>query len=533
MKRAMAMLLTAAMAVTLFTGCGGKEADKDQKTEAGGTEETKQEASGKEENDGQQAADDGQEETNDGDTYDIAIEMLYFGMEDPDMQEVIDAINEITVPAINATVSFVPTSFTEAATKPGLWHSSGDKVDVLITGMMTDPQQLAAQGLLYPMDDLLAESETLTGLAGDLLKACRYEGVTYAYPLDLYPGNGQAYFYDEELAEQYNITLPESIETEAELEEVLEQVKASGMSQYAMTYGDGEIVAHSYGYEMENFGDNYCSRGVILDEDGGTQVVNWYATDTFKKMCELHRDWYEKGYLIPDSLTNGYTYLDNLSQGTVFGFISSDGASVGEAYYETQTGRKLGKVEISDVLIRTSDVAVNTWGIASSCENPKKVIEFMELLYTDAELANLFNYGIEGKHYVVEEGSRLMSYPEGVDMMSAGYGTCVTAGSFGDRTILNAWGDKWTEETLEAVTKYGVPDGELSKYLGLNYNLNNVTTENAAVMAVILKYRASLACGVVDVEETLPKFISELEAAGMNKILEDTQKQVDEYLEQQ
>ena len=103
--------------------------------------------------------------------YDIAIEMLYFGMEDQDMQEVLDAINAITVPAINATVSFVPTSFSEMATKPGLWHSSGDKVDVLMTGMMTDPQQLAEQGLLYPLDDLLASSDKLTELAGDLLQA--------------------------------------------------------------------------------------------------------------------------------------------------------------------------------------------------------------------------------------------------------------------------------------------------------------------------------------------------------------------------
>lgn len=167
MKRAIAMFLTAAIAAALLTGCGGEGTTKDQKTEeTKGTEEIKQEASGEEEKSEQAEADSGQSTASDSDPYDIAIEMLYFGMEDPDMQEVLDAINEITVPAINATVSFVPTSFTEAATKPGLWHSSGDKVDVLITGMMTDPQQLAAQGLLYPMDDLLAESETLTSLAG-------------------------------------------------------------------------------------------------------------------------------------------------------------------------------------------------------------------------------------------------------------------------------------------------------------------------------------------------------------------------------
>ena len=152
------------------------------------------------------------------------------------------------------------------------------------------------------------------------------------------------------------------------------------MSQYPMTYGDGVLTYQSYGYDIENFGDNYCSRGVTIGDS--TEVVNWFASEEYEEMCRLHRKWYEAGYVIPDSLSSGYTYFDCMSQGTVFGFISSDGASVGKQYYETQTGKRLGMVTLSEPVIRSSDVAVNTWGISSSCENPEKVMEFMELLYT-------------------------------------------------------------------------------------------------------------------------------------------------------
>lgn len=522
-----ALFLTAAMALGSLMGCSGGNT-------AATTAPDNSQTAGENAGAATEAVSEDSDAASSEEPYEIVIEMLYFGMEDADMQEVIDAINEITLPAINATVSFMPTSFAEMATKPGLWHSSGDKVDVLMTGMMTDPQQLAEQGLLYPLDDLLASSDKLTQLAGDLLQACRYQGVTYAYPLDLYSGNGSAFFYDTALAEEYQITLPESVTTEAELEEVFKAVKDSGMSQYAMTYGDGVLVYHTFGYNMENFGDNYCSRGVILGDGESTEVVNWYASEEYEEMCRLHREWYEAGYLVPDSLSNGYTYYDCMSQGTIFGFISSDGASVGKEYYEKQTGKKLGKVTISEPIMRSSDVVVNTWGISSSCENPEKVMEFMEMVYTDSELSNLLNYGIEGKHYVkTSDSSRLIDYPEGVDPSNMTYGTSVTAGSLGDRTLLYAWSDSWTEESLAGVTQYGVAEAKPSPYLGLNYNMANVVTDNAAVMTVLQKYAPSLGCGVVDVDETLPKFLEELESAGMANILADTQAQVDEYLSSQ
>ena len=187
---------------------------------------------------------------------------------------------------------------------------------------------------------------------------------------------------------------------------------------------------------------------------------------------------------------------------------------------------------MSEPIVRTSDVVVNTWGISSSCENPEKVLQFMELLYTNEALANLFNYGIEGEHYIKEGNSRLINYPEGVNPMSAAYGTSVTTGSFGDRSILYAWADTWTEETLADVGRFGAKEGEVSTWLGFNYDMSNTVTENAAVMAVIQKYAPSLACGVVDVEETLPKFLEELENAGMSKIVEDTQEQIDAWLAQ-
>lgn len=516
MKRIIGLLLALVMVMALLAGCGEKQAAENQGNAATETKAVEKEAAG----DDAQASEE---------VVHLVLQIMYFAMEDPDLQKVVDAINEITVPEIGVEISVMTCNFAEMATKPALWQAAGEQVDIIYTGAMTTPQQQAAQGLLYPLDELLADSEILTGISGRLLDALKYDGKIYSIPLDLYPGTAGSYFYDLDLAEQYNIEVPESVSSEAELEAIFKQVKESGMSQYAMTYGDGVLVYSTYGYDVENLGDNYSSYGVILDAENSSTVVNWFETEEYAQFCQLHYDWMQAGYVLPDSLSNGYTYIDSMAQGTIFGFVSSQGASVGKAMYQMQTGKRLGEVKLSEVMIKTSDVATNCWGIAATCEHPEKVIDFWELLYTNPDVANLLNYGIEGEHYVTIEGSSLIAYPEGKDAMTAGYGSLSMAGSIGDRMNMHALNTSWTEEELATVPNYGIEKATISPYYGFNYSLENVATENAAVMATIQKYAMSLNCGVANPAETLPEFIQALKDAGMDKIIADTQAQVDAF----
>ena len=55
-------------------------------------------------------------------------------------------------------------------------------------------------------------------------------------------------------------------------------------------------------------------------------------------------------------------------------------------------------------------------------------------------------------------------------------------------------------------------------------------TEVAAVTNVCNEYRCALEFGVLDPEEAIPQFLEKLEAAGIQKIIDEKQKQLDEYL---
>ena len=62
------------------------------------------------------------------------------------------------------------------------------------------------------------------------------------------------------------------------------------------------------------------------------------------------------------------------------------------------------------------------------------------------------------------------------------------------------------------------------------YDSNNVKTEVAAVSNVLNEYRAGLEFGVMDPETTLPEFLGALDAAGINTIIEEKQRQLDEWV---
>jgi putative aldouronate transport system substrate-binding protein len=57
-----------------------------------------------------------------------------------------------------------------------------------------------------------------------------------------------------------------------------------------------------------------------------------------------------------------------------------------------------------------------------------------------------------------------------------------------------------------------------------------VETEQSTVKNVIAKYLTQLEYGTVDVDTVLPEFLKDLENAGMNKIIEENQRQLNEWL---
>ena len=84
--------------------------------------------------------------------------------------------------------------------------------------------------------------------------------------------------------------------------------------------------------------------------------------------------------------------------------------------------------------------------------------------------------------------------------------------------------------SVENIPNFMYPNAPASKFVGYTFDSSSVSTEVSAVSAVIGKYAPALECGTVDPEQMIPEFLNALEAAGMNKIIEENQKQLDAWL---
>lgn len=520
MKKIITMLLIAAMLVSIV-GCSGEKETKAQGEENSGT---KTETPVSKDTD---TTTTDTEAVATQEIVDVVMEVINFGYDDQDLKMVENAINAISEQKIGVHVTLLTVPIQNMATKLELMVAGDEQMDIVQTGLLTTPNRLVAAGLLTPMTDYL--SDEMKSLAGDLLKASTINGQVYAYPASLYPGNTVSMLYDKDLADQFNIVMPERINSPEDMEKIFQQVVDSGMPQYAISAGNGVNTEFVFGADYEDLGDSsYNSYGVVLGTSTNDEIVDWYETDTYKLQSDYKYTWYEKGYLLPDSISNGYSVLDSMKQGTIFSFINPTGVGSSTAYWSAQSGKNLADVPLSEVRITASGTNNLSYGISANCKDPQKAMDFLALLYTDAEVSNLFNNGIEGTHYVTTEGSRIIQYPAGVDGSTVGYGSFI--GPIGNANLLY-FKAPFTDEFVANIDDYGLKKAKISKYMGYVFDTEPVQAEIASVNAVIAQYSPSLSCGIIEPNSLLGEFIDGLKKAGIEKVIAENQTQLNAWLD--
>ena len=498
-KRVLAMFLVATMACSMVVGCG-KSSNGDSAKENNSDEE-----------------------------YNVVMQLPVAGDAPSGLEDVEAAVNEITKDEIGVTVTLEPVNAFNLANETSLAVSSGEKLDLSVS-LFSGIGSLVSSGTLTELDDLLQEhGQDILEKCGDQMTGGVYDGQQYAVPLLYLEGQDMSFIARKDILDKYGITIDENkYYSVDELEDIFAKVKAGeGDSFYIMAGGYNATDLPLGGlYSMDDLGGG-CGL-VFENNESPDEVVNFYASDMYKNYVETMYDWAQKGYYSPDASTTTEVANTQIASGKYLGnFTLDSGATAAET--SVQTGTEMVSIKTQQPIKKTGLYQAVLWSIPTTCENPEKTMEFLDLLYTNPDLDNLLMYGIEGTSYEIVEQDDNGTVIQPVDgKVTTDVPYWSTFGVFGDRLSWYATAPN-TTETNKKLKEFSDSVKEESPALGFVCNFDNVSTEYSAVNSVIAQYRGILNTGAIDPAKELPEFLNALDAAGMDKVLEEVQSQYAEW----
>ncbi len=510
-RRMISALIAAAVSVTALAGCGGNAGgtagsgnggESGKESSASGTEGS---ASG---TDAPQAAT--------GEVEQIRIYVPTSGKFD-DMEEVMAAVNEITREKIGVEVEFKAYEFGQWFQQYSLFLSGTEDIDILANygGYLN----AVSQGAAYDLTELLPEyGQDIIALEGDYLKSGEVDGVQYAIPIYASYAWNMGIIYRKDVVEE--LGLEDQVAAVKTLEDwgaVLEVVKEKKPEMTPIVSISGNTAPMFQYGTWDGLGNNY---GVLMDGGAASEVVNLFETEEYARLCGVLHDWYEKGYSSKDiqTQTDGFQVL--VQNDAAFSTLGQTDFNT-SFYQSTSCGKKMGIVMLADPVARTYNNV--TYTVMSNTKHPEACMKFLNLWISDPEVGTLISYGIEGKHYEINENG-MGRYPEGQDASSCTYHLGSGVSNI-NRILWESENPDYAKLLVESNA-----NAKKSAGLGFGFNTESVTNEITQLDNVCSKYQIGLECGALDPETTLPVFIEELKAAGIEKVIEEKQRQLDEFL---
>lgn len=523
-KKLFSLLAVACLGMTLVSGCGNSEGNQSASstnTSADGSNQV-------------QAQNQNMEDM-------AEIKMIYMpmGSMPKGVQEVEDAVNEITEKEINTHVDIEMLESGNYDQQISLMMSSAEKLDLMLT-MPTGSSSynnMISQNQFMDISDLLKEyaPDVLTTI-GDYMKATSVGDAIYAVPAwRTYVISSYIVMRTDVLEDLGLLEKAENMKSFTEYEEILDAVKNSDKWSYLAgivnSDANGLVLPLARNYlGVDNFSDAYyydelgdLNKLISIDPESTDGKVRMnFDTEEYKAMIDKVRGWNEKGYIYQDAATTDDSAEALIKNNVGFSYLSE--GEIGLAVSKTAAcGMPMTCVKISTPPVSSSNVTKFVWGVPHNATEPEAAVKFLNLMVTDARIENLLVWGVEGRDYQVKDG--VATYVDGQDSSNVAY-QCGDF-MFGNQFLAYPWDGQPADFREQA--KAEMETAKMSNYFGFSCDTSKLQNEISAVANVISEYCPSLESGLAK-EGTYEEFIDKLYSSGAQKIVDEYQRQLNEWL---
>ena len=440
-----------------------------------------------------------------------------------DVQLVEDALNELLVPIANAKIDLNPIDWGAFDEKMKLGFAAGEECDIVFTAPWINNYLLnIANGNLLPLDELLLDYAP--GLWASMPEttwdAARVDGKIYGVINQQIFVKPFGLYVRRDLADKYGLdvyALKSYDELEPFLQTILEKEPDVLPLGGASTWTDEGV-----GF------DPIVGQGVpavIRFDDKEMTVFNAAASPEFQESIERARRWYLAGYAPKEQIASDDAQaMWKAGRFAVSGLVGVVKPG-GEIESEQRFGQPVYAQSIGPVFLTTAGTTATNNAICSTSKNPEAAMRVLEALNTNVEVYNTLSKGIEGKHWEwADEASKVIKPgPNNADYNPN------TDWEFGNQFLAYYIDAKQAEiNAWEATYKLNT-ESPPSTAMGFNFNAEPVKTELANLSAVAGELMPPLTAGLVDPATALPAYLERLEQAGLQTVIDEAQRQLNEW----
>lgn len=470
----------------------------------------------------------------------VTLDYYWIGNSDTDQRAQVEAaINAHIEPLIGANVVFHIVGWGNWETTAVTALQSGEKIDIFFTADWRNYMQLATQGLFMPLNDNDGEfgnlletygPDIMSGLNPAFITGTQIDGVNYAVPTNKELTVPEGFIYNAAFADQIGFTDEDAanIKSLRDLEPWLELAKEARPDEYPfLTEGRIGFMPWVPGF-ASGVSDLLVSQAFSPDDNGvfDETIVSPIQTDWAVEYTGIMREWFEKGWIHPDSGLTTFLAGDLRNAGKFFieaQPLKGDNIKAQELVNSSgNADLRLKEIYTQPKINITTHSGGSMLAIPITSDHPVEAMKFINLMHSDSTLLNMMLFGVEGTHWEFADDGRVNI------LNSAWYGAHGGAWTLGN-TLLQAVSTQEDPDKNRMLIEYS-NDSIDHPSLGFRFRTDPVAAELTAINALADGTMRALMTGYIDPATELPKFIDDLKAAGLDTVIAEVQSQYDAWL---
>ena len=442
--------------------------------------------------------------------------MYLIGSPARDYEEVLEQVNGKLDNDLNATLTVNWIGWGDFGTKYPLILASGEPADLIYASTWTNYYSEAAKGAFLPLEDLLPiyAPQTYAQITPDFMKQSTTGGHLYGVPAAFYQIGMMGYIVRGDLMKQYGM---KSIDSIYDYGVFMDHVKNNNPEIEPGDYMSTSDALDSYYAFAQDLLAIEHPFYIDLNADKPT-VVNFYDLPGLIDHFKMMKEWGDKGYwsktVLSDKEEN--KFRDGKAASRLHNQDSWKSIWLTHPEYEAQF--YFGRPYAFKTAAMQDGMAV-----PAAAKNPERALMFLELLRNDEAYYDLMTYGIEGKHWKINDAGELLALDtDGF----APEGYC--SWGFKDPKFFKPpVGLPPNLDEVTAALEVMSTDNPYTLYYA---DYEPIKSERAAIFSVWQQYGLPLAYGYVDVENGLATVRDKLNAAGASVMQAELQKQLEAFM---